>query len=275
MPIPIAIHSPGGALREAPFTAETLEQASFLEPEGIYTVTRTYHGDHAILLNAHLDRLQESAQIEGIPLELDRDALRASLRTLLKRAGYNESRIRLTVPRQAPDQVILAVERLQIITEETRAQGVTVATLHLARRNPRAKSNEWVKIRAEARKRMSGDVYEGIIVSDKGELTEGLSSNFYGIIDGCLRTANELILHGVARRILLTVATESIPVDLRPIQLDQIRELEEAFLTSSSRGVMPIVKIDDAMIQKGVPGPKTLALSSKYQAWVEAHLEPI
>jgi branched-chain amino acid aminotransferase len=162
-----------------------------------------------------------------------------------------------------------------MVTREMRTEGITAATLHLARINPRSKSNEWVKVRAEARKRMPTDVYEGIIVSADGELTEGLSSNFYGIIDGCLRTANDLILHGVARRILLAVAPESIQVDLRPIRLDQIRGLEEAFITSSSRGVLPIVKIDDGLIQDGVPGPKTLALSSKYQTWVEAHLEPI
>ncbi|NJL93532.1 MAG: hypothetical protein HC915_07270 [Anaerolineae bacterium] len=51
--------------------------------------------------------------------------------------------------------------------------------------------------------------------------------------------------------------------------------MDEAFLTSSSRGVLPIVMIDDQPIGAGAPGVLTRELQQRYDAWTEAHLEPI
>ncbi|PJF34267.1 MAG: hypothetical protein CUN49_16530, partial [Candidatus Thermofonsia Clade 1 bacterium] len=85
-------------LREAPYRADSLAEAVPYEPEGVYTITRTFNRDHVLMLDEHLDRLEESARLEDIPIQLDRAALRTALRTLIDQSGYAESRFRITVP---------------------------------------------------------------------------------------------------------------------------------------------------------------------------------
>src|SRR5258708_9939270 len=103
-----------------------------------------------------------------------------------------------------------------------------------------------------------------------------MSSNFYAIKDDTLRTAGaDRVLHGIARRILLEVAPGVLPVQFDPIHLNEIDVLQEALLTSSGRGVVPIVEIDGRVIGTGKPGSYTRRLRAAYDAWADAHLDPI
>lgn len=273
MPASIAILSPHG-LTDAPYSAQSLEEAAALEPAGVYTLTRTFKGDQAVLLDAHLDRLEESARLEDIPLHLDRAKLRAALRAMIRRAGYEETRFRITVSAKQPDRITLALEPFHD-QPERRARGVAVATVPILRRNPRAKHNEWMATRAAARARLHPEVYEGIIVNEQGELLEGFASNFYAVIDGGLYTANGTVLEGISRAIVLTISPGILKVHLRPIQRAELSHLAEAFLSGSTRGVLPIVRIDSRALRDGRPGPRTQEIIARYDAWVESHLEPI
>jgi branched-chain amino acid aminotransferase len=275
MHIPVKILSSSGELLDAPYKPNSLEEASHMEPVGIYSVGRTYDGNRVILMEAHFDRLEESARLENVTLRLDRVKVRSALRTLIDDAGYEDSRFRLTIPRDQPDHIILALEPLQFFTEKLNKDGVAVATIFLPRPNPRVKSNEWVKVRSEALQQLSSDVYEGIRLSEDDFLTEGFSSNFYAIDKGALRTSKEDVLRGIARHIVMRVAPEILPVEFAPVAKKEIADLDEAFLTSISRGVIPILRIDDKQIGDGKSGLRTQAIAKRYDAWVQAHLEPI
>jgi branched-chain amino acid aminotransferase len=275
MNIPVYIHTANAALREAEYTVASLEEASRREPPGIYTVARTYRQNQTMLLDAHLDRLEESARLEGMSLSLNRAALREALRGVIQAGGYDESRFRITVPRSDPESIIIALEPLHLLRVDDLRSGVSVATLQIPRRNPRSKSNAWVPVRRQAQRQLPAHAYEGIIISEQGELIEGFSSNFYAVLDGRLYTADERILYGIARRVLLEVANGFLPITLRPVRLVEVPAIQEAFLTSSSRAIVPITRIDDEVIGDGAPGAVTLELAGRYSAWVDAHLEPI
>ena len=276
MEIPVRIlHLSNGNLEDPRVEARSLDDVGHLEPEGVYTVTRTYHGLQAVLLDAHLERIEESARLEAILLHWDREAVRRGLRTLLNEAGFPEARFRITVPREDPTKIWLAAEPLQPMPEEVRRRGVRVATRSLQRPNPRIKSNRWIAIRTEARRTLPPDAYEGIILSPEGNLLEGFSSNFFAVLGGTLHTAQNVVLAGVARSILLQIAQDLITVHRMPVNLRDVSNLEEAFLTSSSRGVVPVVQIDRQVVGDGQPGPWTRLLSERYEAWVLEHLEPI
>jgi branched-chain amino acid aminotransferase len=148
-------------------------------------------------------------------------------------------------------------------------------TVHMERHNPSSKTNDWVAQREAAAATLPPHIFQGILVNEAGELLEGFSTNFYAIRGGELYTAGEGVLGGISRKIVLTVAPDILPVNLRPITLDEISTLSEAFVTSASRGIIPIVKIDDHIIGNGKPGPLTQQLSAAYLAWEEAHLAPI
>jgi branched-subunit amino acid aminotransferase/4-amino-4-deoxychorismate lyase len=260
----------------APYTATSLADAAAKEPQGVYTVSRTYDRNHALLLDEHFDRLERSAQLEGMDLHLDRHTIRQALRILIDRSGYSDSRFRITIPHDAPDQPIITLEPFKPVPDEIIRNGARVVTVHLARRNPEAKTTDWMATRKSAIDSFPQGIYEGILVSPDGSLLEGTNSNFYAIKGDTLRTADDPeVLSGIARKILLTVAPDVLPVQLRAIHVDEIPTLGEALLTSSGRGVVPIVEIDGQPVGDARPGAYTLRLRDAYNAWTNAHLEPI
>ncbi len=242
----------------------------------MYTVGRTYQRNRVLLLDEHFNRLERSARLERIPLHLDRVAVRQALRTLIDRSGYPDSRFRITIPRDEPDQPIISLEPFKPVPQTIIDTGTRVVTVQMTRPNPVAKTTEWMTTRKAATDSFTPDIFEGILISIEGTMLEGTNSNFYAIKGGILRTADESsVLSGIARQILLTVAPDVLPVERRPVHIEEIPTLNEALLTSSGRGVVPIVEIDSHTIGNGRPGPYTIRLGQAYNAWAMAHLEPI
>lgn len=273
--IPIGIVKAGN-VETVPYTAASLADAASKEPQGVYTAGRTYQHDKVLLFDEHLDRLERSARLEGITVTVDRPAVRAALKQLVDQSGYDDARFRITLPREAPDQPIITLEPFKPVPAAIIQNGALVVTVHMNRHNPVAKTTEWMTRRRAATDSFPSDIYEGILVAEDGSLLEGTNSNFYGIRGGTLYTAdNNRVLPGIARRILLTVAPEVLPVHMTAIKVDEIGSLGEAFLTSASRGVIPIVEIDGKPVGNGKPGPYTLRLRDQYEAWANARLEPL
>jgi branched-chain amino acid aminotransferase len=258
-----------------PCEASSIAEAALDDPVGVYTVARTYKGDQTVLFEAHLDRLEDSARREGIPVVLDRRQLLLSLSDLVREAGFRETRLRLTIPRNDPLVVLATLEPLPPLPEGYRLHGVKAATVRFERSHPMVKSNRLEGVRAQVRRELPDGVYEGLITGSNGELLEGLSSNFYVILDGTLRTADTEVLHGISRRIVLSVADGRLPVVLQPVLVGDLVSVSEAFMSSSSRGIVPVIEIDGMPIGNGVPGPRTAGLIDGYNAWVEANLEPL
>ncbi len=112
------------------------------------------------------------------------------------------------------------------------------------------------------------------MIGEDGNLLEGLSSNFYGVIDGTVYTANEGVLSGTTRDFILRIASEAgIPVVLEPIPAARIPDLDESFISSTSRSVLPIRSIDGTVMRDPAPGPVTKQLMARFNAEVKSGLE--
>ncbi len=273
-PIPTYILTPAG-LTPAPYQVRSLTEAVRYEPRGVYTVARTFRGDHALLLDAHLDRLEQSAHLVNIPLRLDRGRLRAALRELLHQANYADAKFRITVSYEHPDWLYFALEPFRPVPEEIVRRGAHVITTPLVRQNPVVKTTDWMVVRQPAWDSLPPGVYEAILVGQDGRLLEGFSSNFYGVLDGVLRTALDGVLAGITRQAILAIAPEVLPVEPVGVHLSELPRLAEAMLTSSGRGVVPITRIDGQPVGDGQVGPVVSALRPRYDAWTEAHIEPV
>jgi len=273
-PAAAAIHTQNG-LEEWPFPADSMADIEKHEPDGFYTVGRTFHYDKLFLLEAHFDRLEKSAALGGVAVRLDRNSLRQSMRTMIERANLENARFRITVPRQSPNEVNLFFEPLDIEGIAALQKGVTAASYVIERSNPLIKSNEWGLVRAEARKNLPREVYEVVICDESGKLLEGFSSNFFVVKEGKLQTAGAGVLQGLTRRVVLEVAPDILPLDLTPIDLSTSHEFEEVFITSGSRGLVPVTTFNGVPIGAGGPGAITQALHRAYKQWVEQHLEAI
>lgn len=274
MPSYIKILTPQGLL-PVPYSANSLADAVQHEPtDGVYTLSNTYHTYQTLKLDAHLDRLEDSARRENIPLKLDRTALRKALRQMIAEAGFGDVRFRITVPREKPDHLILSIEPFKPYPSELYEQGVRCITIPgSARHNPASKTTDWMHERQQIT--LPAGIYEGLLVDDKARILEGTSSNFYAVANGELRSAGEGVLRGIAQQIVFTVAPDILPLRKEPIRLGDIPQLSEAFITSSSRAVVPVVALDHVTIGDGKPGACTLALRESYHDWVASHLEDL
>lgn len=276
MPAIIRRLSPRG-LEDVDYAAGSLAEAVAFEPiDGVYTVGNTWHGTKALLFEAHLHRLEASARHQGIPLDYDRQQLKAALRAMILEADFGDVRYRISIPASRPDTLLITLEPYDPPADTLVRQGVRCVTSGAEqRKGPTAKTSDWMHIRATLQDRQGPGTYEIILLDDNGFMLEGTTSNFYAILDGHLYTAGSGVLAGISRRIVLEICREILPFRLKAPHIDDLPGMQEAFLTSSSRGIIPIVEINGKAVDKGVVGEKTNRLRRAYESWVSKNLEEL
>jgi branched-chain amino acid aminotransferase len=250
----------------------TLAVSSSELPEGAYTTLRTYGGRGVVRLDQHRRRLEESAALQGRPGTVDPAATRRAIARALDAACHPESRLRLTF---APPRLFVAIEPFAPQPERLFEEGVACVTLDVRRENPHAKDTRFIATAQGAYGRLPAGVEEGLILGDDGAILEGLSSNFFAVVDGVLRTEEERALAGVTRSLVLEVAEGLMPVERRAVPGRERPRVGEAFVTSVSREVLPVVRIDDRPVGDGRPGPKTKAIVRAFADLVRREVEAL
>ena len=224
----------------------TLDQASNLLPAGAYTTFRTYQKYFALHLNDHLRRLETSSKLGGHPIRLDADQLRRNLRVALTQYPGSEARVRLTIPFGLDYETIYVhVGALFVPTAAQRANGVKTITAQMQRNNPSAKLSNFIQSSQEARQRLQEGFEEILMVDESGNILEGLTSNFYAVMDGEIWTAGQGVLSGITRQIVLLLAEDAgYPVQMDAPKLSNLIRFTETFITSTSRAVLSVTEID-------------------------------
>jgi branched-subunit amino acid aminotransferase/4-amino-4-deoxychorismate lyase len=244
---------------------ETLAASSRALPQGAYTTLRTYGGRAVVRLSQHLRRLEESAALQGREGAIDFAATRRALAAALDATGHPESRLRLTF---SPPRLFVAVEPFTPLPPRLYEEGVACVTLDVRRDNPHAKDTRFIAAAQEAYGRLPPGVEEGLLVGPDGAVLEGLSSNFFAVLGGTLRTEEERALLGVTRSLVLEVAGGLMPVEPRAVAREDLGRIDEAFVTSVSREVLPVVRIDGRAVGDGRVGPLTRAIMAGLAALV-------
>jgi branched-chain amino acid aminotransferase len=170
----------------------------------------------------------------------------------------------------------VSIEPLKRLPLEVYEKGVHVETVTIQRDSPRVKSTAFIGQSEEERKLIAKKgIFEALLVH-RGRILEGMTSNFFYVIDGILCTAQRSILLGVTRRTVIRVARgEGLEVKYKSLKLDQLPDVSEAFITSSSRGIVPVVQIDDFEEGQGSVGEITKHLSLGYGKYMKRKAEKI
>jgi branched-chain amino acid aminotransferase len=250
----------------------SLAAASQALPEGAYTTLRTYGGNGVVRLGQHLARLEESVALRGTPGRIAAAAAREALAAALARGAHPESRVRLTF---APPRLFLAVEAFTPLVASLYEQGVACVTLDLQRDNPHAKDTRFIATAWDAYSHLPAGVEEGLLVAPDGSVLEGLSSNFFAIREGTLHTEEARALAGVTRALAIEVAEPLLPVRRVAVRRDELPRVDEAFITSVSRELLPVVAIDGRPVGEGRVGSKTRAILRAFEALVARERETL
>jgi branched-chain amino acid aminotransferase len=262
--------------------ASSLDEITRQLPDGYFSTFRTFDECTRVLgLTAHLGRLYEPVDKPDVSASF----LRRQLFTLLEPLRPDEARVRMIMTKQG--QSYIAIESLKPLPREIYERGVQVETTELQREHPRLKSTSFIGRSDSERKHIAHEgIFEALLVKN-GKILEGMTSNFFYIKsyraerkakggEAILYTAQDDILLGVTRKTVIDVARgRGVEVRYEPLKQDQLADIDEAFITSSSRGVVPVIKIGNVTIGQGRPGPITIELMSVYQAYVIEKAEKI
>ena len=267
----------------------------FLYGDSVYEVTRALHGV-AFALDEHLDRLERSAA--GLLMRTPpRAAIEKAVVDTIAQSGLDDAYVRIVVTRGAGEialdpacadepRLIVIVRAPKPPPPEAYRDGVEVAIVGRTRYapgvptstiDPQVKSGNYlgsVMAVAEARKR---GAYEAILCDNVGRITEGSSSNFVIVCGGRVSTPplSVGLLEGITRRnVMRLLDREGIKWAEQALWPIDLHRADEAFLTSSVRGVVPIARADGEPVGEGKPGPVTRRVMQAYDALLQAATRP-
>jgi branched-chain amino acid aminotransferase len=259
----------------------------FLYGEGIYETLRTYSGV-PFLFDRHMRRLRKSASMLSLGVPLDDREIDARLRETMAAADLGsagrEAYIRIIVtrgvgdltydPAATPTPSVIVIVKAQIDLPATAYEdGVRVALVPIIRNhpgsvNPLIKSNNLLNSALAAQEAYRRGAFEGIMRNYRGELAECTTANLFIVRNGAALTPplDAGLLAGITREFLFERGAEAgIPVREQVLKDDDLFGADEAFLTSTTRELVPIVRVDDTTIGTGRPGPITNALLADFR----------
>jgi len=265
----------------------------FLFGDGVYETLRTYHRQ-PFLLDAHLRRLRASADRLALAVPLGDDVLAERLRATMD--GVNpagEVTLRLLVTRGVGDltydPAACPTPTIVIIARPHEAppaavfrDGVTTVVASVIRNHPRSldpgiKSNNLLNNVLAMQEAIRQGAYEAILLNHRGELAECSQSNLFAVRDGTVLTPplDAGLLEGVTRNFLFDVGSAlAIPVREEVLRPADLARVDELFLTSTTREVIPITRVGDTPVGTGRPGEITARLLAGFRARAEQLTRP-
>jgi len=247
---------------------------------GVFDLLRTYDGK-LFKLHEHVLRLERSAALIGLDLPWSTAEIAAIARATYMRNAIANATIRIIVtggaaddfmtPQQRPTLIVM-VNPIGIPAPEQQSHGVKVITTRIERMMPTVKSLNYITaIMAMQAARRVGAV-EAIYRTADDRITEGTRANFFILRDNRLITPQTDVLGGITRDVVLEIAGDDFEVVEAPLFYADLATCDEAFLTSSTKEILPVTQIDEITIGQGQPGPNTRKLIELFSAYIKLNV---
>ncbi|OIQ27026.1 MAG: D-amino acid aminotransferase [Alphaproteobacteria bacterium MedPE-SWcel] len=269
----------GDYLPETEATVSIFDRG-FLMADGVYEVTSVL-GGKLIDFEGHVLRLQRSLEALDMAEPCSRDALLEIHRRLVELNGIDEGLVYLQVTRgsdgdrdfafpaeDTPPTLVLFTQNKPGLADNPAARKgariISIEDIRWGRRDIKTVQLLYPSMGKMMAKKAGCD--DAWMVED-GHVTEGTSNNAYFVKDGVIvtRPLSTEILHGITRKAVLRLASEAqLKVEERLFTIDEAKAADEAFTTSASAFVMPVVEIDGVSLGDGTPGPIARRLREIY-----------
>ena len=270
----------GGFLPAAEARISVLDRG-FLFGDGVYEVIPVY-GGRPFRMEHHLGRLDQSLQGIRLANPLDHERWSAILTELVARNGGGDKSLYLQVtrgvapgrdhafPREVQPTVFAMTSPLTQPDASVRdgIKAVTITDIRWQHCNIKAITLlPNVLMRQQA---IDAGAAEAILIRD-GEATEGAASNLFIVKDGvvCTPPHSNLVLPGITRDLVVELCqAHGIPCSERAVAEDELRHADEVWITSSTKEVVPVIRLDGIAVGNGQPGPvwqRVAALYSEYK----------
>ncbi len=257
--------------------ASNLDDASQKLSGGVYTTFRTYQHNKALHLLDHFDRLEHSVKLQGRDLVLPRIALCNALREIINLYPASDIRFRIHCS-LLPEthRFYVMAEPFTPYPEALYDNGVKAITLEMQRENPASKATNFIDLTDEIRKNKPAGVNEYLMIGSDQTVLEGMSSNIFIVVDRTIWTAEKGILPGITRQMVLKVISGlKLNINFKGFPAKKLLSIDEMFITSASRGVMPVTNIDEVPVGNSLPGPITQLIRSEFDKQLQSELESV
>ncbi len=238
-------------------------------------------GGAPMYLDDYVARFQHSAGLLYLELPMSEVELKEHILALVEANNLSNAAIRLVLTGgyaedgytpNAPNLLIME-HPMPTYKNDIMTTGVKVMLHEHTRELPEAKTiNYLTGIRLAGAMKQQGAME--ILYYDQQGVREGVRSNFFIVTtDGTIVTPKDNILAGITRKNILTLARQHFKVEERNIALEELLSAKEVFLTSTTKGAMPVVQIDNQRIGDGKPGQYTRQLAEQLQAMDQAYVQ--
>jgi branched-chain amino acid aminotransferase len=250
----------------------SINDVGVLRGYSVFESLRTYDR-RPFHLELHLTRLYRSAVLIEMEIPWSSEQIAEVVREIIVRNTYRHAAIRLLVtggesedgmlPSGKPLLVVL-ITPLDERDMKRFAKGCKLITTKLQRNSPEAKTANYIAAVRALKEAVRRGAEDALFVNEREHVLEATRSNFFIFRSDTLITPRRGILVGITRNLVLELARDNFTIEERPILLEELALADEAFITSSSREITPVVQIDDLMIGDGKPGQRTYQLEQLF-----------
>ena len=228
-----------------------------------------------VFLEDHLDRFFRSAVLMRLDIKMSRDEVRSRVNQLIKKNNLSDSGIKIILTGGfSPDGFNIAAPNL-IITQQSfqiprtmHENGLSIITHEYQRQFANAKTLDYLQaiwLQPVLKEKKADDV----LYHSNGLILECPRANFFIVTkDDKVLTPESGMLKGVSRKQVLEISAEFYHTEARDVTLDELRNAKEAFITSTTKNILPVVKVDGKVLGDGRPGAITRALAEKYSGMI-------
>jgi branched-chain amino acid aminotransferase len=225
-------------------------------------------GDHVYFLDEYLDRFFNSAAIMRLPVPLDRNAIVQAILDLIERNSLRESGIKMILTGgYSPDgyqiakpNLVMTQHNLVLPGPQVIEQGIKVITHDYVREFALAKTINYtmgIWLADKIREANASDV----LYQKDGLVSEFPRCNLFIVRkDNTVVTPRDNVLHGITRKNVLRIAAKHYRTEEGEVHLSDVFDAKEAFLTSTTKRIVPIVEVDGRRIGTGRPGEVSMSL---------------
>jgi branched-chain amino acid aminotransferase len=223
---------------------------------------------YPFFLEDYLNRFYKSAHLMDLPVPLIREDLKAVISKLIDKNALELSGVKMILTggyspngyEPAEPNLIITQQPFSLPGQEQLEKGIKIITHEYVREVPPAKTINY-SIGIRLIKEIKAQGADDVLYHQNGVVTEFPRCNFFIVKqDDTVVTPVRDVLYGITRKNVLELAGKKYKVEEGVVTLDDIAQAKEAFLTSTTKRIVPIVQVDDKIVGNGKPGSVTLSL---------------
>lgn len=235
---------------------------------GIFDFFRTSNYQ-PLFVEHYLDRFVASAEKTHLPLPYSRTELKHVIQELIEKNDLKQGGFRMVLSggvsenhfSPAQGKLFIFCESLEFPSEEKYAEGIKLLTLEYVRPIADIKTTNYALPvwHSHLWKKMGA---EDVLYHLNGWVSESSRSNFFLVKNRVIHTPDQHILLGITRKHILQIMGNVV---IRPISLEEVWEADEAFITSTTKVLLPVTQIDDRKVGTGKVGPVSRSVLEKFR----------